>query len=80
MLVLQVLANNKFLGYLFTVIFLVSKIALAQLHFDHHLYDFGGAPQAKYSDMNGYGHLLAHHLRVPHGSARGGGTEMVAAD
>jgi ABC-type transport system involved in multi-copper enzyme maturation permease subunit len=62
MLFLQVLANNKFLGYLLTVIFLISKIALAQLHFDHHLYDFGSAPEAKYSDMNGYGHFLAGHL------------------
>jgi len=62
MLFLQVLSNNKFLGYLLTVIFLISKIVLTQLHFDHHLYDFGGAPQAKYSDMNGYGHFLAGHL------------------
>ena len=58
MLFLQVLANNKFLGYLLTVIFLISKIALTQLHFDHHLYDFGSAPEAKYSDMNGYGHFV----------------------
>lgn len=62
MLFLQVLANNKFLGYLLTVIFLISKIALTQLHFDHHLYDFGSAPEATYSDMNGYGHFLAGHL------------------
>jgi len=62
LLFLQVLANNKFLGYLFTVLFLVSKIVLSQLHFEHHLYDFGSAPEAKYSDMNGYGHFLAGHM------------------
>ena len=62
MLFLQVIANNKFLGYLLTVIFLVSRIALSQLHFDHHLYAYGGAPDARYSDMNGYGHFLAGHL------------------
>jgi ABC-2 type transport system permease protein len=62
MLFLQVLANNKFVGYLLTVIFLVSRIALGQLHFDHHLYNYGSAPEAKYSDMNGYGHFLAGHL------------------
>jgi ABC-2 type transport system permease protein len=62
MLFFQVLSNNKFLGYLLTVIFLISKIVLTQLHFDHHLYDFGSAPEAKYSDMNGYGHFLAGYL------------------
>jgi ABC-2 type transport system permease protein len=58
----QVIANNKFLGYLFTVLFLVSRIALKQLNFDHHLYDYGSAPGTPYSDMNGYGHFLAGHL------------------
>ena len=58
----QVIANNKFLGYLLIVLFLVSRIALKQLDFDHHLYDFGSAPETPYSDMNGYGHFLAGHL------------------
>ncbi|HSE12987.1 MAG TPA: hypothetical protein VLB69_10165, partial [Rudaea sp.] len=61
-LFLQVIANNKFLGYLLIVIYFVSRIALAQLHFDHHLYNFGSAPDAPYSDMNGYGHFLAGNL------------------
>ncbi len=61
-LFLQVIANNKFLGYLLIVIFLVGRIALKQLNFDHHLYDYGSAPATPYSDMNGYGHFLAGHL------------------
>jgi ABC-type transport system involved in multi-copper enzyme maturation permease subunit len=61
-LFLQVLANNKFLGYLFFVIYVVSRIALSQLHFDHHLYNYGSGPAAPYSDMNGYGHFLVGHL------------------
>ncbi len=61
-LFLQVIANNKFLGYLLIVLFFVSRIALRQLNFDHHLYNFGSAPAAPYSDMNGYGHFLAGHL------------------
>ncbi|MGO9934520.1 MAG: ABC transporter permease/M1 family aminopeptidase [Steroidobacteraceae bacterium] len=61
-LFLQVIANNKFLGYLLIVLFLVSRIALKQLSFDHHLYDYGSAPATPYSDMNGYGHFLAGHL------------------
>src|SRR5678816_2860201 len=61
-LFLQVIANNKFVGYLLIVLYFVSRIALAQLHFDHHLYNFGSAPDLPYSDMNGYGHFLAAHL------------------
>jgi ABC-2 type transport system permease protein len=62
MLVMQVLANNKFMGYLLAVLFLISRIVLSQLHFDHHLYNFGSAPDAPYSDMNGFGHFLAGNL------------------
>ena len=61
-LFLQVIANNKFRGYLLVVLFMVSKIALSQLDFDHNLYNFGSTPSAVYSDMNGYGHFLAAHL------------------
>ncbi len=61
-LFLQVIANNKFFGYLLIVLFFVSRIALSQLNFDHHLYNFGSAPATPYSDMNGYGHFLAGHL------------------
>ena len=58
----QVIANNKFFGYLLIVLFFVSRIALGQLYFDHHLYSYGSAPAALYSDMNGYGHFLVGHL------------------
>jgi ABC-2 type transport system permease protein len=61
-LFLQVVANNKFLGYLLIVIFFVSSIALSMLHFDHNLYNYGSAPAVPYSDMNGYGHFLAGYL------------------
>ena len=61
-LFLQVMANNKFRGYLLVILFFVSRIALKQLHFEHHLYNYGSAPAAPYSDMNGYGHFLAAHL------------------
>jgi ABC-2 type transport system permease protein len=61
-LFLQVIANNKFRGYLLVVLFLISRIVLKQLNLEHHLYDFGSAPETSYSDMNGYGHFLAGHL------------------
>ena len=54
---LQVLVNQKFVGYLLMVLFLISGAVLTALHFDHRLYRFGSAPSAPYSDMNGWGHF-----------------------
>jgi hypothetical protein len=55
---LQVVANNKFLGYLLMILWLGSAVVLEALDFDHNLYRFGDRPSAPYSDMNGYGHFL----------------------
>ena len=52
---LQVAVNQKYVGYLLQALFIVSSGALTALHFDHHLYRFGTAPGAPYSDMNGWG-------------------------
>lgn len=57
-LALQVLTNNKFIGYLLMIVFMVSQIVASVLHLDHNLYNFAGLPQTPYSDMNGYGHFL----------------------
>jgi ABC-type transport system involved in multi-copper enzyme maturation permease subunit len=57
-LVLQVLTNNKFVGYLLMIVMLVWQLVLGALHFDHNLYTFAGTSAAPYSDMNGYGHFL----------------------
>jgi ABC-2 type transport system permease protein len=54
----QVVSGNKFIGYLLTIIFLISTAVLESLHFDHNLYRFAGAPDAPFSDMNGYGHFV----------------------
>jgi hypothetical protein len=61
-LFLQVVANNKFLGYLFIVLFYVSAFTLDLLHFEHNLYNYASAPGVPYSDMNGYGHFLPAFL------------------
>ena len=58
-IVLQVLSNNKFIGYLAVILLMVSQAVLGMLHFEHNLYNFGATPDIKYSDMNGYGHFLA---------------------
>ena len=56
---LQVLSNNKFLGYLLTIVWLVlSTIGFDLLHWEQHLYNYGTAPGTPYSDMNGFGHFL----------------------
>ncbi|HEX8404647.1 MAG TPA: ABC transporter permease, partial [Duganella sp.] len=57
-LALQVLTNNKFIGYLLVILLMVSQIVLGVMHFDHNLYNFGKLPGLRYSDMNGYGHFL----------------------
>jgi ABC-2 type transport system permease protein len=58
-LFLQVLSNNKFLGYLLTIVWLVfSVIGFDLLHWEQHLYNYGTTPGAPYSDMNGFGHFL----------------------
>jgi hypothetical protein len=53
--VLQVWANNKFVGYALLVAFIIATIALAQFHLADHLYRYGSAPNTPYSDMNGFG-------------------------
>lgn len=57
-LVLQVVTNNKFIGYLLMVVFMVSQIVAATLHLNHNLYNIAGLPGTPYSDMNGFGHFL----------------------
>jgi hypothetical protein len=57
-LALQVLTNNKFIGYLLVILLMVSQIVLGVMHFNHNLYNFGALPGLRYSDMNGYGHFL----------------------
>jgi hypothetical protein len=54
----QVFTHNKFAGYLVVILVYVSQIVLGLLDIDHNLVQFGGAPIAPYSDMNGFGHYL----------------------
>ncbi|PHV07952.1 hypothetical protein CSQ96_08715 [Janthinobacterium sp. BJB412] len=56
---LQVLTNNKFIGYLLMIVLMVAQIVMGVMHFDHNLYSVGALPASPYSEMNGYGHFLA---------------------
>ncbi|MEG2030322.1 MAG: M1 family aminopeptidase [Janthinobacterium sp.] len=57
-LTLQVLSNNKFIGYLLVIVLMVAQGVLGMLDFEHRLYNFASMPTIQYSDMNGYGHFL----------------------
>lgn len=57
-LFLQVVSNQKFIGYLLLILVLLAQIVLGQIGYEHNLYLYAGAPVMTYSDMNGYGHLL----------------------
>ncbi len=61
-LCLQVFTNNKYVGYAVLVLVLIGQIVLGTLDFTHNLYNYASAPNAPYSDMNGYGHFLKGQL------------------
>lgn len=57
-LFLQVLSNNKFIGYALMLVYLVARGTMGFLHLDDLLYRPFGTPPLPYSDMNGFGHFL----------------------
>ena len=61
-LVLQVLTNNRFIGYGLLILVVILQATLGLLHFEHNLYTYANAPAAPYSDMNGYGQFLGPRL------------------
>jgi ABC-type transport system involved in multi-copper enzyme maturation permease subunit len=62
-LFLQVASNNKFVGYLLSIVWLLaSTLGFSLLHWEHNLYNYGSSPGTPYSDMNGFGHFLAGAL------------------
>lgn len=61
-LCLQVFTNNKYAGYALLVLVLLGQMVLGTLDYTHNLYNYASAPNAPYSDMNGYGHFLQGQL------------------
>lgn len=57
-LFLQVISNNKFIGYLLMLVYLVLRATMGFLDLDDLLYRPFSTPPLPYSDMNGYGHFL----------------------
>jgi ABC-2 type transport system permease protein len=58
-IMLQVMINNKYLGYFAMIMYYGASIALPLMGLDHPMILFGSNPGFIYSDMNGYGHSLA---------------------
>jgi ABC-2 type transport system permease protein len=59
---LQVLVNNKFLGYLLMILFILSRAGLPLIGLEHNLLRFPGSMGMPYSDMNGYGHFVERYV------------------
>lgn len=57
-LTFQVLTNNKYVGFLLMVLYIISGVVLNAMGYEHNLYQYAGAPDAPHSDMNGYGHFV----------------------
>ena len=55
---LQVVTNNRYLGYLLMLLYFISGPVLSAWDFNHNLYHYAQAPTARYSDMNGFGHFV----------------------
>jgi aminopeptidase N len=51
----QALSPHKFIGWAVMAVYLIATIVLANLGFEHNLYNYGNGPDAPLSDMNGIG-------------------------
>ncbi len=56
-LVLQVLSNNKFIGYGLLIGGIALLVVLDYAGYENNLYRYSGSPDLPYSDLNGYGHF-----------------------
>lgn len=57
-LAIHSLLQHKYLGHFVIILYYVAGIFVRQLGLEHNLYVYRGIPGHRYSDMNGYGHLL----------------------
>jgi ABC-2 type transport system permease protein len=62
--VLQVLLNNKYLGFFGMLVYVVMDSVLSALNMEHRLYSFATTPPGEYSDMNGWGHFVVPRVTL----------------
>ncbi len=55
---IQVMVNNKFLGFAVAIAFFILVGFLSQMGLEHPLFQFGSGSLGTYSDMNVYGHFV----------------------
>ena len=55
---IQVLVNNKFLGFALCIVFFIFRSVLGQLGLEHNLWRFASGGLGTFSDMNAYGHYV----------------------
>ncbi len=55
---IQVMVNNKFLGFALCVVFFIIRAVLSQVGLEHNLWQFASGSIGPYSDMNSYGHFV----------------------
>lgn len=60
--IMQVLFNQKFVGFLGVMVYFILNRALPALDYEHRLYRFASTPPSTWSDMNGYGHFVSPTL------------------
>jgi ABC-type transport system involved in multi-copper enzyme maturation permease subunit len=59
MFVAQILTNNRYVGFLVALLYIIAFPVMNALHFEHRLYQPFNLPDVTYSDMNGYGHFAS---------------------
>ncbi len=59
---IQVVVQNKYVGHLMLVLYLVFVLVMGQLGLEHPLFRFGSGTGLQYSDLNGYGDQVSGHL------------------
>ncbi|RAK62259.1 ABC transporter permease/M1 family aminopeptidase [Hymenobacter edaphi] len=57
-MLIQVLANNKFMGHFIMILYYALNIFKGTLGIEHNLLAFNANPAVLYSAMNGYGHFV----------------------
>jgi ABC-type transport system involved in multi-copper enzyme maturation permease subunit len=54
----QIITNNRYVGFLIALFYIIAQAVMDALHYEHHLYQVFVLPATTYSDMNGYGHFV----------------------
>lgn len=55
---IQVMVNNKFLGFALCIVFFVVRAVLNEVGLEHNLWQFASGSLGSYSDMNSFGHFV----------------------